>query len=306
MKTVIAFSKQRFLWMGFSLALIVAGFAATFIQGGFRMGIDFQPGISLTVQLAEDLSPEQAALENLRSALTDTQYRFNVQPLGEAAARTFVLRASITSGQENIQSEMAADALKALETRLGAGKAVQVASDYIGPSLSTELVWQTFGLTLAAIVLIFAYTLIRFQVGYAVGAIIALVHDTLFILALVGALQLEVTTAIVAAVLTIIGYSLNDTIVVFDRMRENSKLMAGKPFELIIDTSITQSLGRTVITSVTTQVAALALFIFTTGTVRDFALALLVGIIAGTFSSIYIASPVLLLFKAPKKAADAA
>ena len=122
----------------------------------------------------------------------------------------------------------------------------------------------------------------------------ALFHDVLIMLGFIGTFQLEVNTTTIAAVLTIIGYSLNDTIVVFDRIRENTGLLKGEKFSRIIDISITQSLSRTIITSLTTLIAVLALYFFGTGPIKDFALNLIVGIIAGTYSSIFIASPILL------------
>jgi len=166
--------------------------------------------------------------------------------------------------------------------------------EFVGPTFSQELRFGALGSVIVALVLILIYITIRFKIGYALAAITALVHDVCIMIVVIGALQLEVTSATLAAVLTIIGYSLNDTIVVFDRIRENTALLRDQDRESIINTSITQSLSRTLITSITTLLAVVAIFVFTTGVIKDFAFNLIVGIIVGTYSSIFIASPVLL------------
>ena len=167
-------------------------------------------------------------------------------------------------------------------------------TDFVGPSFSRELLLGALGSVLLAIVLILIYITIRFKIGFAIGAVSALIHDVMIMLGFIGLAQLEVTSATLAAVLTIIGYSLNDTIVVFDRIRENSTLLRELDRGSIINTSISQSLSRTVITSLTTLLAVSAIFIFGTGVIRDLALNLIIGIIVGTYSSIFIASPILL------------
>ncbi|MFW6209069.1 MAG: protein translocase subunit SecF, partial [Spirochaetota bacterium] len=167
-------------------------------------------------------------------------------------------------------------------------------SEYVGPRFSKTLAEQSFSLTLLALVLILIYIWFRFQFGYAISAIVALTHDVLVMLGFIGATQMEVSTTTIAAVLTIIGYSLNDTIVIFDRIRENEGLLQGRDIEDIINTSISQSLSRTLITSLTTLLAVVALYLFGTGAIKDFALNLIVGIIVGTYSSIFVASPMLL------------
>jgi preprotein translocase subunit SecF len=142
--------------------------------------------------------------------------------------------------------------------------------------------------------LILVYIWIRYKQNYAFSAIAAIFHDVLFLLGFIGVFQLEFSTATIAAVLTIIGYSLNDTIVIFDRIRENTKVLREKTFEDIINISVTQSLSRTIITSVTTLIAVTAIFILATGSIQTFALNLIVGVLVGTYSSVFIASSILL------------
>lgn len=167
-------------------------------------------------------------------------------------------------------------------------------SDFVGPSFSQELRIGALWSVLVAFLLILVYITIRFRLGYALAAISALIHDVLIMAGVIGTFQIEVTSATLAAVLTIIGYSLNDTIVVFDRIRENMGLLRDQGREVIINTSVTQSLSRTLITSITTLLAVVSIYVFTTGIIKDFAFNLIVGIVVGTYSSIFIASPVLL------------
>jgi preprotein translocase subunit SecF len=167
-------------------------------------------------------------------------------------------------------------------------------SDYVGPKFSAALSASAFLLVVVALVLILLYIWFRFKFAYAVSALTALVHDILIMLAFIAVARLEVSTTTIAAVLTIIGYSLNDTIVVFDRIRENTQVMAGSTTERIINKSITQSLSRTIMTSLTTLLAVIPLYIFATGGIKLFALNLIVGIVVGTYSSIFVASPVLM------------
>jgi preprotein translocase subunit SecF len=159
--------------------------------------------------------------------------------------------------------------------------------------LGEQAVW----LVVVAFTLIFIYILFRFRIAFAVGAILALVHDIAIMLGVLGTLQFEISTATIAAVLTIVGYSLNDTIVIFDRIRENETLMRDSDFELVINTSITQSLSRTVITSLTTLLAVFAIYIFSTSSIKTFALSLMIGVVVGTYSSMFVAAPTVLLWR---------
>ncbi len=215
-----------------------------------------------------------------------------VQVVGDPVNQEFLIRLEDPTGDEKDRLE--ADIREQLEAAFGTGTVVIKQSEYVGPRFSRSLAEQSVSLTLLALVLILLYIWFRFKFGYALSAITALAHDVLIMLGFIGATQLEVSTTTIAAVLTIIGYSLNDTIVVFDRIRENEGLLQGRDIEDIINTSITQSLSRTLITSLTTLLAVTALFVFGTGTIKDFALNLIVGILVGTYSSVFIASPVLL------------
>lgn len=288
MRKVIEFTRIRFFMIAVSVIVIIAGLTSTVLQQGFNLGIDFQAGSSQRVEISAPATVEQvrAALEGLPGIL--------VQTVGSAEQRQFSIRVRDTGDIEDFSSVMPDRVISQLEARFGSGTVEELESAYVGPRFAGDLAGQAAMLTSLALALILMYLWFRFRLGYAVAAIATLVHDVLFMLGFIGALQLEVSTATIAAVLTIVGYSLNDTIVIFDRIRENETLLRDAPFSTIINTSITQSLSRTLITSATTMLAVLAIFIFATGTIQDFALNLMVGIVVGTYSSIFIASPTLL------------
>ncbi|MFW6274401.1 MAG: protein translocase subunit SecF [Spirochaetota bacterium] len=243
------------------------------------------------VNVRNDDPDEYLQIQTVRDALGELENP-QVQVVGNSFHQEYLIRAEDPTGERKDQLER--DIRAMLEDAFGEGSVVIKQSEYVGPRFSKTLAEQSFSLTLLALVLILIYIWFRFQFGYAISAIVALTHDVLVMLGFIGATQMEVSTTTIAAVLTIIGYSLNDTIVIFDRIRENEGLLQGRDIEDIINTSISQSLSRTLITSLTTLLAVVALYLFGTGAIKDFALNLIVGIIVGTYSSIFVASPMLL------------
>jgi preprotein translocase subunit SecF len=292
MKRTIHFTKIRWVMIAISTALILAGIATTIARGGFNLGIDFQAGLEMQVEISGQDVPIEAVREAL-STVEGTQ----VQSVGPAAAQRFSIQVQDTGEIENFSVVTTELVLDSLRGELGSANVLELGTAYVGPRFSTGLAQQAILLTAFALLLILVYIWFRFRLTYASASILTLVHDIAFMLGFIGALQLEVSTATIAAVLTIIGYSLNDTIVVFDRIRENETLLRDSSFESVINTSITQSLSRTLITSVTTLLAVLSIYIFATGQIQAFALNLIVGIIIGTYSSVFIASPALLGFQ---------
>jgi preprotein translocase subunit SecF len=228
-------------------------------------------------------------IRNVLTAIGDPQ----IQVVGNSENQEFLVRLE-DDGSSKFSETASAEMLKLLEAKFGTGTVIVKQSDYVGPRFSSDLGQSVVFLVGLALALILLYIWVRFELAFAVSSIVALAHDVIILLGFIGLTQMEVSTAIVAAVLTIIGYSLNDTIVVFDRIRENRQLMRDSDLKTIINTSITQSLSRTLITSITTLLAVLAIYVFATGQIKDFALAMIVGVVVGTYSSIFIASPVLL------------
>jgi len=288
MEKVINFTKSRFIFLAVSIILIASFWVGTFAQGGFNFGIDFKAGLNQQISIAGagDISEVKQALSGIDA--------LQVQTVGSGDSKDFMIRTGVDETNKNFQAETEALIKEKLESAFGAGSVTVQSTEFVGARFAGSLTSQTILLTLVAMSLILIYIWFRFKLNYAVSAIVAIIHDVLFLMGFIGIMQLEFSTATIAAVLTIIGYSLNDTIVIFDRIRENTRLIKDKTFMEVINISITQSLSRTLITSITTFIAVLFIFIIGTGTIKTFALSLIVGIIVGTYSSIYIASTILL------------
>lgn len=269
-------------------SVIAAGIlAAVFWQVGagswLNYGVDFTGGTLVQVRFNEP-----ASVNALREVVTVP----GAEITRFGAENEYLIRAPQLGGQEE---QVAGEITGLLADRYGAGGFEVVRTEAVGPKIGAELqqraalaILLSFGLTLV-------YLAFRFQWRFGVAAVIAVVHDVLITLGFISAFQLEVSLPTIAAVLTIIGYSLNDTIVVFDRARENLKKSGRREeFSDILNRSINETLPRTTLTSGTTVGALLALFIFGGEIIRDFALILIVGIVVGTYSSIFVASPALL------------
>lgn len=291
MTRVFDFMKSRVIMMVISAVVIVGGIAGTVTQGGFNLGIDFQAGLSLTVGVSGNVS-----VDDVRNAVSGVEESVQVQRLGAVGDQRFVVRVRDDGSIDEFETVMTDNLLDALAEEFPTSTIEELESSYVGPRFSRDLTQQALFLTVFALVLILGYLWFRFRLGYAASSITALLHDVLVILGIIGTLQMEVSTATIAAVLTIIGYSLNDTIVIFDRIRENEELLRDSDFRTIINTSISQSLSRTIITSFTTLLAVGAIYIFSTGAIQLFALTLIIGVIVGTYSSVFVASPVLLVW----------
>ncbi len=236
---------------------------------------------------------DTASIEGVRSAL-ESYGELQIQMIGAPENQEYQVRVPEEEGARDFDQAVSSTLRGLLEEAYGEGRVLVRQTDYVGARLSQNLAQQTVYLSVLALVLILAYIWFRFKLVYAVSAIAALVHDTAFMFAFVSVTGMEFSTATIAAILTIIGYSLNDTIVIFDRVRENTGLMRNVSILEIVDTSITQSLSRTLMTSVTTLLAVIALYTFGTGTIQDFALAVIFGVLVGTYSSLFIASPLLM------------
>lgn len=230
-----------------------------------------------------------ATIEQVREA-TSGMGQVSVQVIKPASAQRFLIRIQ-DEGTDPAFTETARNTLKAsLEKAFGENKVVVLKTDFVGARYSEALGRTSIILVLATLVLILIYSTIRFKIEYALGAVIAIFHDALIMIGFIVWTRMEFNSSTIAAILTILGYSINDTIVQFDRVREERKLRPTDAFLDVIDTALSVTLGRTIITTATTMLTVLALFFFTTGSMKDFALALLVGMVSGTYSTIYIAS----------------
>jgi preprotein translocase subunit SecF len=234
------------------------------------------------------LSPgeQPIPIEDVRSSLQGLG-TVSVQSLGDSAERRFMIRMEDSEIEgEGVPAEKI---ISTLEAAFGQDGVAVTRSDYVGSRASRQLADQAAVIMALTILLILGYSAIRFKPQYAFGAVLAIIHDGLIMVAFVVWTRMEFNTTTIAAFLTILGYSINDTIVIFDRVREVRRLYPDDDLLTIINRSLTETLSRTIITTVTTLLAVLALFIFTTGSMRDFASALIVGMISGIYSTIFIA-----------------
>jgi len=245
-------------------------------------------------------STGNASIEDVRSALASLG-NVKVQTVGSATSQTFQVRLGIKDN--STQSSMEDEVKAALAAHFGEGNVVVLQSDYIGPKFSATLLSSSILAIVVAMALILVYVWIRFRFAYAVSSLIALLHDILMMLTVISLLRLEFSSTTIAALLTIIGYSLNNTIVIFDRVRENVMLNKDASLAAHINRSVTQSMSRTIMSAVTTLVAILPLAIFASGDIQLFAVNMGFGILFGTFSSNLLAPAMLYwISKAQKKA----
>ncbi|GHV96782.1 protein-export membrane protein SecF [Spirochaetia bacterium] len=248
------------------------------------------PSLGSEPYVAHYLAPESTAVSiaEIRDALVGLGQAVSVQSMGQPSDRHFMVR--VEDKQIETGDIPADKIISALESYFGDGEVVVLRSDYVGSRFSKNLTDQAGILLGLTLLLILAYASIRFKPRYAVAAVIAIIHDALVIVAFVVWTRMEFNTTTIAAILTILGYSINDTIVIFDRIRETRRIYPDDAFVDILDRSITETLSRTIITTITTMLAVVFLFFFASGSMKDFALALLIGMVSGVYSTIFIAS----------------
>ena len=245
--------------------------------------------------------PRDAApvpIDEVRRAI-DAFWDPAVQTAGSPADNHFMIRMQESDMTESVSSGAAAseqgtfgtgNISDALEKAFGEGEIAVTSSSLVGSRFSKNLTSQAGLLLGLTLLLILIYASIRFKPQYAIGAVLAILHDGLVVVAFVVWTRMEFNTTTIAAILTILGYSINDTIVIFDRIRETRSLFPGEALSRLLDRSISETLSRTFITTLTTMIAVVMLYIFTSGSMKDFALALLVGMVSGVYSTIFIAA----------------
>ncbi|MBE6344083.1 MAG: protein translocase subunit SecF [Spirochaetaceae bacterium] len=244
-----------------------------------------------------------ATIDTVRNALSNLK-DVSVKELGTGNDIQFQIRMG-DSGEENSGSANMQQAVNyALQETFGKDNIAIIKTDFIGAQYSSSLIYQSVLLVLAALFLIWIYATIRFKWDFALASVIAITHDALIILSFIAWSQMEFNTVTLAAILTIIGYGINDTVVVLDRIRENMRKINTKNFMQIVDQSQTDCFGRTMITTITTLLAVLSLCIFTTGSIHDFALALIIGMISSAYSTIMITTAFLAVTRKNWKPSD--
>ncbi|MGB2600236.1 MAG: protein translocase subunit SecD [Candidatus Omnitrophota bacterium] len=275
----IPFVKIRKIAYIVSLLVIIAGVSLFAQRGEKNFGIDFTGGTLQQFRFKEMISVEEVREVLVVSGVGESA----IQQFGEG--REFIIRSFGEKTEALISS---------LEEKFGEGSFEVMRVETVGPAVGEDLRRAAIKALIFAMIGICLYISFRFEFRFAITAIIALIHDVLISLGLIAFTGREISLPVIAALLTVVGYSINDTIVLFDRIREDRKLMRKAGQEEIINTSINQTLSRTVLTSLTTLVVVLALFIFGGKVINDFAFVLMVGVLVGTYSSIFIASPLLL------------
>lgn len=267
-----------------SASLILISIISLIIHGGPKYNIDFTGGTLLHLKFENPVKIQQ-----IREILSKRGY-------GDSEIKHFGSEndVSIRTGITESSGEISTLMEEIIKESLPDNKFDVQRAEKVGPKVGQELIYNAIMLILAAMGLILLYIMWRFEFKFSVGAVIALAHDVIITIGIFSILEIEISAPIIAAVLTIVGYSLNDTIVVYDRIRENIKTQKRSLSELasIVNSSINETLSRTTITAGTTLIVVIVLYFFGGEVLRTFALALILGIVIGTYSSIFIASPI--------------
>jgi preprotein translocase subunit SecF len=296
-KTNYNFIRWRWHAIVLSLVIILAGAGAIW-KSGMPMGVDFKGGTLLVFKFDNAVSEEK-----VRAALDSLPGEKTVQKYGSASANEIMVRLpESTQAEQGNLLEKDVQAATAAITAANLGKFEIVNTEVVGPVVGAELQRKGIYATLFSILGITAYIAFRFRFTFAVGAIAATFHDILVTFAFLKFFGYDLTLNIVAAVLTITGYSVNDTIVIFDRVRENTRFNRKEPLEQVVNTAVNQTLSRTIITAGTTFLAVLALYLFGGEVLKGFSFTMLVGIISGTYSTIFIAAAIAIILSRKKEA----
>ncbi|RMF09988.1 MAG: protein translocase subunit SecF [Alphaproteobacteria bacterium] len=297
-QTNIKFIRLRWLAFALSTLLIVASIALFFARG-LNYGIDFEGGILIEIKTeqAVDLGALRTALNGLGLGAVQ------IQQFGEP--EDVLIRVQRQEGDASAQ-EAAVNLVKAKLSDIISGEISYRRVEFVGPKVSGELVRDGILSVTLALVAVLLYIWVRFEWQFGLGAVIALFHDVVITIGMFAITQLEFNLSIIAALLTIVGYSLNDTVVVYDRIRENLLKFRKMPIDELLDLSVNDTLSRTVTTSFTTLLALFALFIFGGEVIRGFTAAMIWGIFIGTYSSIFVAAPILLLINPREQGGEGA
>lgn len=291
------FVGKRNLALVISAVLILVGLASLLVKGGPDYGIDFAGGTLVQVQFSVDT--DSAAIKN---SLADLELgSLVVQSFGDNQNEFLIRVENATAELQGLSAQIKG----ALEGTFEAGSVDIRRVEMVGPQVGKDLRSKGLQAILYAMLGILVYISWRFEFRFAVGAIVALLHDVLITLGAFSVFGKEIDLPIIAAFLAIIGYSLNDTIIVYDRIRENLGKHHTESFSFIVNRSVNETLSRTILTSGTTLLVVLALFILGGGVIHNFAFAMLVGILIGTYSSIFVASQVLIFWEERKNASAA-
>jgi preprotein translocase subunit SecF len=296
------FIRWRWHALILSSAVIIGGLILAMIRGGVPLGIDFSGGTMVVLQFEKPVHEDQ-----VRTALDAVPGDKVVQQYGDESAHQILIRLpQVTDVEKGFSLEEGAKGSIDAIQKAGLPPFKVVRTEVVGPIIGADLQQRGIYVTLWSIIGLTVYIAFRFRFIFAVGAIIATFHDIFIVFTMLAFFDYELSLNIVAAVLTIIGYSVNDTIVIFDRVRENARLLRREPLDKVVNLSVNQTLGRTVITSGVTFLSVVALYLFGGEVLRGFAFAMIVGIISGTYSTVFIAATIAIILSGRKASAGRA
>lgn len=279
-----------------SIALIIIAIGSLIYHKGPNWGVEFTGGTEIHIKLAKEVS-----IEDIKKTLATTGFPPDiVQQLGLASDHEYLIRFSPELVKfDQIQSFQTELEKIIVTNEYFKGGSIQRV-DYIGPRVGKELIRKAVIAILLGCVGILIYVMIRFEIGFALGAVLALIHDTILTLGAISIMDKEFTLALVAALLTVIGFSVNDTIIIFDRIRENMRKGGKLSIRELVNEGVNQTLTRTILTSITVFLVLIPLFVFGGSVIHDFAFTMIVGAIVGTYSSIFIASAFVIYWRERK------
>ncbi len=296
----INFIKWRWHAIGLSLLVVLAG-VFQLATKGLPLGIDFSGGTLIVVRFTQPV--DEGAVRRAIEAIPGDKI---IQPYGDASDHEWLIRLPQASTEAGGTLGQGAEAVVANLKAANIGAFEIISQDVVGPIIGRDLQLRGIYATLASIVGITIYIGLRFRFAFAIGAIVATFHDVLVTLAFLTFFNYDLSLNIVAAILTITGYSVNDTIVIFDRVRENLRGMRREPLEHVVNLSVNQTLSRTIITAGTTFLAVLSLYLFGGEVLEGFAFTMLVGIISGTYSTVFIAAAIAIILSGKQAKARSA
>jgi preprotein translocase subunit SecF len=297
------FLKWRIHAIVLSWAIIVAG-AFVFFTRGIPLGVEFAGGTSVILGFDQPVSIQQVR-EAIDKGFPGGGSEAVINTYGDAAQRQVMIRVPTVGAESGTSLSSTADQVEKALTQANVGGFKRLGTEIVGPAVGEELRTKALLATVFSLIGLLLYLAFRFQFSFGVGAVVATIHDLLITLAFLAFFRYDMTLNVIAAILTITGFSTNDTIVIFDRIRENLRSMRRDSMMHVINASINQTLGRTVITSGTALLTALALFFFGGEVLHGFAFTMIVGIITGTYSSVFIAAAIISFWRgsAPTRAA---
>ena len=289
-RTNFDFLRWRWHAVAFSWVVIIAGLV-TIATKGIPRGVEFAGGTVLIAQFDQQPSVQQvrSALDSGFSGGAQTAV---VQTYGDLSLRQVMIRVPEVGAESGASLSTTAQAVEAALRQGSLGNFNVVGTEIVGPAVGRELTSKGIWAMVLSLAGILAYISFRYQLSFAVGAVVAVVHDLLVTLAFLAFFRYDLSLNVIAAILTVTGYSTNDTIVIFDRVRENLRGMRRDSLNRVVNLSINQTLARTVLTAGTTLASAIALFIFGGEVLRGFAFTLIVGVVTGTYSSVFVAAAI--------------